>query len=130
MRNGVYDTRYFVEYFYSGDLEKTKALKSVAREVGEKLVSSVTIHEFYRVNVLKSGRDAAQLRCSAIKNEFKVIDLDYEQAVLSAEIRSRTPMPLADSVIAAIAVSRGCPVVSDDEHFSKVKGLKVHWPLN
>ncbi len=58
MRTSVYDTRYFVEYFYSADPEKTKILKTDARETGEKLVSATTIHELYRIGVLKSGREA------------------------------------------------------------------------
>ena len=128
-KTSVYDTRYFIEYFYSGDEEVVRALKQDARETSEKIVSTVTIHEFYRINLGKAGREVAQLRCSAIRNEFKIIDLDYEQALLSAQIRNEAPIPFADSVIAAAALSRSCPVVSDDDHFKKVQGLKTRWPV-
>jgi len=42
----IYDTCFFVEYFYSLDKELVGKLKEEFRSKNEKMVSSLTIHEF------------------------------------------------------------------------------------
>ena len=73
------------------------------------------------------GRDVAKLRCSTIERDFDVVDMVYDIAVQSAELRSKYRIPLADSVIAATAQRYGCPVVTDDPHFEKIKEVKSRW---
>ncbi len=123
----VYDTRFFVEYFYSGDSEFLSRLKEDLRSVRDRKVSVVTIHEVYRIDLEREGREVARLRSETIRRDFDVVDMDYETAIRSAELRSRHRIPIADSVIAAMARIRGCPVVSDDLHFQKIKGMKTRW---
>ena len=53
--------------------------------------------------------------------------MGYDEAVMSAELRSRHRVPMADSVIAATAQKYECPVVSDDPHFRGIDGLKTRW---
>jgi predicted nucleic acid-binding protein len=45
-----------------------------------------------------------------------------------AELSNKYKIPLADNVIAATALGAGCPLVSDDEHFNRIKSLKTRWP--
>lgn len=123
----VYDTRFFVEYFYSGDSEFLSRLKEDLRSVRDRKVSVVTIHEVYRIDLEREGREVARLRSETIHRDFDVVDMDYETAIRSAELRSRHRIPMADSVIAATAQIRGCPVVSDDPHFQKIEGIKTRW---
>ena len=75
----------------------------------------------------RESREVARLRSETIRRDFDVVDLDYETAIRSAELRSRHRIPIADSVIAATARIRGCPVVSDDLHFQKIEGMKTRW---
>jgi len=123
----VYDTRFFVEYFYSVDSEFLSRLKEGLRSVRDRKVSVVTIHEVYRIDLEREGREVAKLRSETIRRDFDVVDMEYETAVRSAELRSRHRVPMADSVIAATAQMHGCPVVSDDPHFQKIEGLKTRW---
>lgn len=123
----VYDTRFFVEYFYSVDSEFLRRLKEDLRSVRDRKVSVVTIHEVYRIDLEREGREVAKLRSETIRRDFDVVDMEYETAVRSAELRSRHRIPMADSVIAATAQMQGCPVVSDDPHFQKIEGLKTRW---
>jgi predicted nucleic acid-binding protein len=123
----VYDTRFFVEYFYSGDSEFLIRLKEDLRSVRDRKVSVVTIHEVYRIDLEREGREVARLRSETIRRDFDVVDMDYETAIRSAELRSRHRIPMANSVIAATAQIRGCPVVSDDPHFQKIEGIKTRW---
>jgi predicted nucleic acid-binding protein len=123
----VYDTRFFVEYFYSGDSEFLSRLKEDLRSVRDRKVSVVTIHEVYRIDLEREGREVARLRSETIHRDFDVVDMDYETAIRSAELRSRHRIPMADSVIATTAQIHGCPVVSDDPHFQKIEGIKTRW---
>ena len=59
--------------------------------------------------------------------EFEVVPMDEELAVLSAEIRSKYRIPMADSVIAATARLHRLECVSDDPHFAQVKEIKTRW---
>jgi predicted nucleic acid-binding protein len=123
----VYDTRFFIEYFYSNDAEFLKKLKEDLRAVKERMVSALTIHEIHRISLEREGRDVATLRSRTIRADFKVVDVNYEIAVKSAELRSKHRIPMADSIIAATAQIHGCPLVSDDPHFKQIQELKTRW---
>jgi predicted nucleic acid-binding protein len=123
----LYDTRFFVEYFFSEDQGLSRKLKQQLRSVKERMVSALTVHEIYRINLKKEGTDVAMLRSNAIHSDFTVVDVDYETAVKSAELRSNHPMPMADSIIAATAQFLRCPLVSDDAHFKEIPNLKTLW---
>jgi toxin FitB len=123
----LYDTRFFVEYFFSQDMELVKKLKQELRSVKERLVSALTIHEMYRINLKREGRDVALLRSEAIRSDFTVIDVNYETAVRSADLRGRHQIPMADSVIAATALCHECPLFSDDPHFTQIDEIKTVW---
>ena len=123
----VYDTRFFVEYFYSPNKELVEKLKEEFRSKNEKMVSSLTIHEFHRIVLKTKGKEVAALRSSTIQRDFQVIDVDYSIAVKSAELRAKHPMPMADSIIAATAQINQCPLFSDDAHFKNIDNLKLVW---
>ena len=123
----LYDTRFFVEYFYSENVELLKKLKEELRLVKERMVSSLTVHEIHRINLLREGRDVAALRSSTIKRDFTIVNVDYKTAVRSAEIRTKHKMPMADSVIAATAQIYECSLFSDDNHFKEIENLKTKW---
>lgn len=123
----IYDTRFFVEYFYSDDLEFLCRLKEDLRSVRDRKVSVVTIHEIYRIDLGREGREVARLRSETIRRDFDVVDMNYETAIRSAELRSKRRIPMADSVIAATAEIHRCPVVSDDLHFKQIESVKTRW---
>ena len=123
----LYDTRFFVEYFYSEDKELLRKLKEELRSVKERMVSALTVHEIHRINLKREGKDVAALRSDTIRRDFKVVDVDYETALKSAELRSGHQMPMADSVIVATAQIYQCSVFSDDAHFKEIQNLKTKW---
>ena len=87
----------------------------------------MTVHELYKLTLEKEGRDVAELRTRLVVKEFMVIPMEGESAILSAEIRSRYRIPMADSVIAATAKLQRLECVTDDPHFSKVREIKTRW---
>ena len=123
----LYDTRFFAESFYTSDPQLAKKLKEEFRSVNEKLVSSLTIHEIYRFVLKTDGKAVATLRSNTIRQNFQIIDVNYQIAVKSAELRGKHPMPMADSVIAATAQIKECPLFSDDAHFENIENLKLVW---
>jgi toxin FitB len=123
----LYDTRFFVEYFYSNDQLLVKKLKEELKSVNERVVSSLTIHEFHRMVLRTKGKEVAALRSNTIRGDCTVVDVNYTIAVKSAELRNTHPMPMADSVIAATALIEGCPIFTDDAHFKDISGLKTVW---
>ena len=124
-KKSVYDTRFFIEYFYSDNLEFLEKLKEDLKSIRERIVSAVTVHEVYHIDLKKEGREVARLRSKTIRRDFQVVDLDYETAIRSAELRAKYGIPMADSIIAAVAQRYRCPVVSDDPHFKDIEGLKT-----
>lgn len=126
MPKAVYDTRYFVEYFYSKD-EKTLQKMKAERNRRERYVSAIVIHEIYRLALTREGRQIATLRKATIEQEFKTIPVDSEIAKISAELRQKYNLSMADSMIAATATSLGATCITDDPHFQPIKEIKKAW---
>lgn len=127
MPKRLYDTRFFAESFYTTDPQLANKLREEFKSQNEKFVSSLTVHEIYRLVLRTDGKVVAALRSSTIKRDFQVVDVDYEIAVKSAELRSKHQMPMADSVIAASAQIMGCHLFSDDAHFKQIRELHTVW---
>ncbi len=125
----IYDTRFFIEFFYTHDPSKIKQLKEELRKKPERLISPVTIYETFRINQRREGKTVATLRSEAIQRDFSLISLDYELSVQAAKIGEQHRIPLADSVIAATALQHNATVITDDPHFSQIKNLKTRWPI-
>ncbi len=127
MSKAVYDTRFFVENYYSPDSRITKKLKETWKETKEHFVSAIVIHEVYQLTLKKDGRETAILRTTVLEQENKVVEVDAKIARLSAELRVKYNMSMADSIIAATALSLKATCVSDDQHFKAVKEIKTDW---
>ena len=127
MPDRLYDTRLFIEHFYSADDTIQERTKHEILASKTKYVSVITLHEIYRLTLRKEGRQTAELRVSLISKDFNVIDVDSDIALKAAEIRHGSSMPMADSLIAATCLSLNLVCVSDDPHFARVRGLSTRW---
>jgi predicted nucleic acid-binding protein len=126
MPNRVYDTRFFMELFYSKNLDIHKKLE-IEKGRREKYVSTVVVHELYRLTLLREGRETAKLRISRLKQSFKTISVDEEVAQFSAELRQKYQLSMGDSMIAATAAMLNATCVSDDPHFKQIKEIQTTW---
>ena len=127
MSKAVYDTRFFVENYYSPNPIVIKKLKESMRKAKERYISSIVIHEVYQLTLRKEGRETAILRTTLLEQDFRVVNVDAEIAKLSAEIRLNHEMSMADSIIAATAISLKAICISDDPHFKAVSEIKTQW---
>ena len=127
MTKTTYDTRFFVEHYYSGDTSVTQSTTREIRRERDKAISSIVVHEVYRLTLQKEGKQVAQLRAGLVGKDFEVIPVDEELAVTSAGIRQEYAVPMADSIIAATAVNLRAVCVTDDPHIQRIRGIKTRW---
>ena len=123
----VYDTRFFIEHYYSPNRGIQERTRHELLTNKEKYVSVITLHEVYRLTLGREGRGVAQLRVSLISKDFEVVDVNSAIALKAAEIRHGLSLPMADSLIAAMCFILRATCVSDDPHFAEVRGLSTRW---
>jgi len=126
MSKAVYDTRYFVEYFYSKDDKELQKVR-MEKNRSERYVSAIVIHELYRLVLAREGQETASLRKTTIEEQFKVIPVDSEVAKTSAELRQKYRLSMGDSMIAATALILQAVCITDDPHFKTVREIKTSW---
>ena len=127
MSSSVYDTRFFIEHYYSANKDVQRRTKLELTANKKRFASVISLHEIYRLTLKKEGRETAKLRTSLILKDFRVIDVNPSIAVKAAEIRHRLAIPMADSLIAATSLVLGGTCISDDPHFQNVEGLSTRW---
>ena len=127
MPRTVYDTRFFIEHYYSKDADVLRKTKEEIRKTRERYVSVVVVHEVYRLTLEWEGRETAVLRTSLLEKDFRVVDVDSEIARSSAEIRHKHRISLADSVIAATSLFLDATCVSDDPHLRAIREIRTKW---
>ena len=122
----VYDTRFFVEsYRTENEALRKKIMAERARR--KRYVSTVVIHELYRMVLADEGREVAKNRVAYIKQEFDIIPVDSRIAETSAELRHKYHISIGDSMIAATASVLKAVCISDDPHFKQIKEIETAW---
>jgi len=127
MSKTVYDTRFFVEHYYSKDEKILQKTKQKIRKTKQKYVSAIVTHEVYLFTLKREGRETAKLRTNLLVKDFKTINVDSKIAKASAEIRHKYKIPMADSIIAATTLSLKATCLTDDPHLKTIKEIKTKW---
>jgi predicted nucleic acid-binding protein len=122
-----FDTRFFIEGFFSSDDHWRLRAKEFVTKNKDRYVSVATLHEVYFLELTKKGRDVAMLRTQAIQDFFDVAGLDSSIAVSAAELRAKYRIPMGDSLIAATCRALSADCVTDDPHFVKIREIKTRW---
>lgn len=123
----VFDTRFFIEHYYSKDEGLLRKTKEAIRRNRERYVSAIVIHEVYKLTLEREGREIAILRANSLEKDFKVVNVNADIAKSSAELRHRYKVPMADSIIAATTLSLKATCLSDDSHLETVKEIETKW---
>lgn len=126
MNSTVYDTRFFIELFYSKEENLQSKIKE-ERKRKNKYVSAVTVHEVYKLSLLREGRETAKLRATLLKKDFRIAPVDDQTAQISAELRHKYKLSMGDSMIAATVSMLNAKCVSDDPHFKQIKEIRTAW---
>ena len=126
MNKAVYDTRFFIQLYYSKDEPLLKKIKA-ERAKKEKYVSAVVVHEIYNLAIAREGREVAKLKVALLKQGFEVVPVDEQIAQISAELRHKYSLSMGDSMIAATAAILKAVCISDDPHFKQIKEVETTW---
>lgn len=127
MSKAVFDTRFFIEHYYSKNEAILQKTKETIRNIKQRYISTIVIHEVYRLTLQAEGRETAKLRTNLLEKDFKLIDVDAEIAKTSAELRHKYKISMADSIIAATAFNLKAPCITDDHHITAIKEIKTKW---
>ena len=130
----VIDTRFFISSLTSEDNQFKKwareTLQTLQRRENRGIVPSIVIHEFYKFQFEKLGKDVAELRVnSLLKLDLEIANLDVSIAIEAAKLRCKyTELPTADAIIVATTIVMSCDhVLTDDKHIRQIKETKTKW---
>ena len=127
MSRVVYDTRFFFEHYYSKDQKVLQKTKDEIRRNKERYISSIVVHEVYKLTLAKEGRETAAIRTDLLEKDFRMVNVDKVIAKSSAELRQKYNISMADSIIAATAQFLDATCLSDDPHLKLIKEIKARW---
>jgi len=127
MSKTVYDTRFFIEHYYSKDEEVLRKTREEMRKTKERYISAVVIHEVYQLTLKREDRETAILRTGLLEKDFRIVNINSEIAKSSAELRHRYETSMADSIIAATSLSLNATCFSDDLHLRAIKEIRTKW---
>ena len=127
MPKTVYDTRFFLEHYYSREASMLKKTKEAIRKAKERFISAIVIHEVYWLTLNQEGHETAAMRATLLEKDFKVVKVDAEIAKSSAELRHKYRMSMAESIIAATTLLLKATCLSDDPHFKSINEIKTAW---
>ncbi|MCS7114542.1 MAG: PIN domain-containing protein [Nitrososphaerota archaeon] len=127
MSKAVFDTRFFIEHYYSDDEVILQKTRETLRKTKQRYVSPIVIHELYMLILQREGRETAELRTSLLEKDFKIINVNTQIAKTSAQLRHKYRIAMADSIIAATAQTLKTPCITDDPHITTIKEIKTKW---
>ncbi len=128
----VLDSRFLVLHYASKDeavLTRTREKLTRLRKERRGVIPSVVVAEMTNLVCREGGRERALSQLRALEHSgLEIVPLDVSISRDAGLLRcTHRDLPMADCVIAATAVSLRGRVVTDDPHFSRVKGLRTTW---
>ncbi len=127
MPKTVYDTRFFLEHYYSRESTMLRKTREAIQKTKERFISAIVLHEIYWLTLECEGQETADLRASLLEKDFKVVKVDAEIAKSSAQLRQKYRTNIVDSIIAATALRLEATCLSDDPHLRTMDEIKTAW---
>lgn len=129
----VLDTYPLIKFFKDelGAGEIQKVLEKMERGELEGLISTVTLSEVFYILAMYKSIKFAETAIKYIKLNLKGIGVSEQIALKGGEYKlkyAKGNMPLADAIIAATAFQEGATLISNEEHFRKIKDLSFKTP--
>ena len=128
----ILDSTFLVTHYTTDDeriLSRTRAKLAALRRERRGVLPSVVVAEVTNAVCREGGREKALAQLGALEHAgLEVMPLDIGLARDAGLLKCvHRDVPMADCVIAATALRLGGRVVTNDPHFSKVKGLRTTW---
>ena len=122
----LFDTHAFLAFFNREEGSETikNLMDTIQNGDAEGFVAAITLTELAYVYSRKSDAATARLRVMQVQgSKLQLIPLSAKIAV-EAGLMKRPGITVADTIIAASALSAGASVVTNDSHFAE-KGIGV-----
>ena len=87
------------------------------------LVPVICIYEVFKKLLQQSGDNEAQIHVSDMK-QGKIIEIDESLALSAAKLSAGLKLPMADSLILAVARANNAALWTQDEHFKDLDSVK------
>jgi len=123
----VYDTRFIAAIYYPKDQHEAAGIRDELASTLSRYVSSLTVYEIYKLSLETEGEQTADLRADLLRQDFTIVNVDWELAKEAAVVWKKYHVPMADAVIAATAMHLKALCITNDEHFLKMKELRTKW---
>ncbi len=118
----VLDTNILI-YYANGDHAVGSFFERALRERNEMAIPTIVVVEFLAYPKVRPGE---RMLLASLLGMLDLIPLDYDQALVASRVRSTYGLKLADSVIAAAALTPGSTLVTRNARdFKKVRGLTI-----
>lgn len=127
------DTLPLIDFFKA----QSETVRQIILESQDNLnlaISTVTISELFYILARERDTEFAVSCIENIRSQFVIISVDEQIAQRAGELKfvysgkgPKKGMPLADCIIAATALENDTTLVTQDDHFKKIEGLKIKW---
>ncbi len=117
----VVDSSGWIEYLVEGP--NASFFQEPLTEVEALVVPSISVFEVYRYVLRQRGRTDA-LAVAASMRQGRVIDLDAGLAVEAAELGASLKLPMANSIIYAVAQAHEATLWTQDTDFQGLEGVQ------
>ncbi len=117
----VVDSSAWMEYFIDGP--NAAFFGGAIEDVSALLVPTICIYEVFK----KVLNDLGESEAFGVVSQMKlgrVVDIDEDVALSAARISIANKLPMADSLILAVAQSAKATLWTQDEHFKGISGVK------
>jgi toxin FitB len=117
----IIDSSCWLEYFAGTEVGEKVA--PILKNIEEVVVPSITIYEVFKKLLHELDEDRALFAIAHMK-QGKVIDLDADLAVYSAQMGKELKLAMADSIIYAITKKFNATLWTQDKHFKSLDLVK------
>ncbi|SRR6266511_4129765 len=117
----VVDSSGWVEYFVNDP--NAGFFASPIRDIENLIIPSICLYEVFKRVLLEFGEDKALETIGEMLLGI-VIDLDRDIAIRAAQISLESKLAMADSIILATARANNATLLTQDEHFKDLEGVK------
>jgi predicted nucleic acid-binding protein len=113
----------WIEYFGEGPLAEKYAAVIEKSKKDEIVTPTVVVYEVYKKMKCIKGEDKA-VDAYAQLSLTRVVELTSSLCVKAADISINLEIGMADAIVLATANECGAQIVTSDQHFKKIEGVK------
>lgn len=115
------DSSCWLEYFSGRNT--CKEYEEIIEDISNVIVPVIVLYEVFKKLIIETSEGNA-LKAVAHMQLGKVVTIDSTIAISAARISVEYKLPMADSIILAIARRYNSTIYTHDEHFACIQGVR------